>query len=255
MTNPITKLFTREADKIKRDGLAARMRRWFKEISRPFSIALAIPPVLIMRVMRPWKLIRFCAFYTPAIGHFAANTELYLCERDAGINLPGKPHRDIFYLRAGKTPCNWQLLTMWKRVLRVWPTWIADPMVRVNRLIPGGEIHQVPVEPWISISPANTQFDSDVHNLLDRFAPHLGFTEEEEARGKAGLRAMGIPEGAAFICMIVRDGAYWSKLNAIASHRDSNIQDYVLAAEELANRGYYLTFRSFREAVSQFYIG
>nr|VFJ65845.1 MAG: putative glycosyltransferase, TIGR04372 family [Candidatus Kentron sp. FM]VFJ69921.1 MAG: putative glycosyltransferase, TIGR04372 family [Candidatus Kentron sp. FM]VFK17492.1 MAG: putative glycosyltransferase, TIGR04372 family [Candidatus Kentron sp. FM] len=236
--NPI-KFFTRESAKIRKEGLSARMRRWFKDISRPFLIVLAIPPVLIIRIIRPWKLIRFCALSSAHIGHFAANTELYLCERDAGINLPDEPHVDIFYPRPGKSICNRQLTRMWKRVLRVWPTWIADPMVRVNRLIPGGEIHRFPVDSWLSMTPANTQHDRDVHNLLDRFPPHLGFTEQEEARGSAGLRAMGIPEGARFICMMVRDSTYWPRYG-FSSYRDSNVQNYVLAAEELANRGYYV---------------
>ncbi|VFM96145.1 MAG: putative glycosyltransferase, TIGR04372 family [Candidatus Kentron sp. G] len=240
--NPI-KFFAREADRIREDGLPARIRRWCKEIIRPFSllfIVLAIPPVLIIRLVRPWKLIRFCPLYTPNIGHFAANTELYLCERNAGINLPREPHMDIFYLRPGKRICNRQLARMWKRVLRVWPAWIVVPIVRSNLLIPGGDIHRIPVDPGLSIHPANTQHDRDVHNLLDRFVPHLGFTEEEETRGRAGLRAMGIPEGAPFICMIVRDSAYRPEHVDDRSHRDSNVQNYILAAEELADRGYYV---------------
>ncbi|VFM96146.1 MAG: putative glycosyltransferase, TIGR04372 family [Candidatus Kentron sp. G] len=253
MTNPIRKFITREVGKIKKDGLPARMKRWLKDIRRPFSIVLAIPLVLIIRIIRPWILIRFCTLHTHNIGHLAGNTELYLCERDAGINLPGKPHIDIFYLRAAGRVCNWQLVTMWKRVLHVWPAWIVDSIVKINRLIPGEELHQIPADPVIPIKPANTQQDRDVHNLLDRFPPHLGFTEEEEARGRAGLRAMGIPEGALFICMIVRDGAYliarnrayWRKhayneSHRNGSHRNSNVQNYILAAEELANRGYYV---------------
>ncbi len=38
------------------------------------------------------------------IGHFAGNTELYCCERDAGINLPKQRHIDLFYV--DKEVCN-----------------------------------------------------------------------------------------------------------------------------------------------------
>jgi putative glycosyltransferase (TIGR04372 family) len=83
-----------------------------------------------------------------------------------------------------------------------------------------------------------------VHNLLDRFPPHLKFTPKEEVRGAAGLRALGIPHDARFVCLTVRDSAYldvhlrgdWSYHN----YRDSDIQNYILAAEELADRGYYV---------------
>jgi len=168
------------------------------------------------------------------IGHFTANTELYLCEFDAGINLPKQCHVDLFYM--AKPICNQQLATMWKRVLRLWPSWILAPINRVNRLIPGGAVHQI---------GDNTQHDRDVRNLLDRFPPHLEFTPEEESRGEAGLRAMGIPSGTPFVCLNVRDSVYldtshkptdWSYHN----YRDSDVQNYVLAAEELANGGYFV---------------
>jgi len=199
----------------------------------PFYI-LAVPLVLLFRLIRPWFLVRWGGLTSHRIGHFAANTEMYLCERDAGINVPEQRHVDLWYM--GGLICNQQLAIMWKRVLRVWPSWILARVDRVNRMIPGGAVHEI---------GNNTQDDRDVHNLLGRFPPHLEFTPEEEIRGEAGLREMGIPQSARFVCLIVRDSAYldlqmpggeWNYHN----YRDSNIQNHVLAAEELANRGYFV---------------
>lgn len=179
--------------------------------------------------------MRWGGLNSSRIGHFAANTELYLCERDAGINKPMQRHMDFFYIDY-KPICNLQLAVMWKRVLRIWPSWLFAPIAWVNRLIPGGEIHNI---------GNNTQRDRDVHNLLDRLSPHLQFTAEEESRGMAGLRSMGIPLDTPFACLIVRDSAYlniqmpgglWNYHN----YRDSDIKNYVLAAEELADRGYFI---------------
>ena len=108
-------------------------------------------------------------------------------------------------------------------------------MNRANWLIPGGTVHKIG-------SP--THSDRDVHNLVDLFPPHLQFTDKEVARGEAGLRMMGIPTSTPFVCLIVRDSAFldahsprdWSYHN----YRDSDIQNYVLAAEELADRGYFV---------------
>ena len=56
---------------------------------------------------------------------------------------------------------------------------------------------------------------------------------------------MGIPDGARFICVTVRDSAFldsfrpdedWSYHN----YRDSNVENYILAATEIAERGYYV---------------
>ncbi|MCX6122150.1 MAG: TIGR04372 family glycosyltransferase [Ignavibacteriales bacterium] len=195
---------------------------------------LSIPAMLAIRLIRPWLLVRWGGLISSRIGHFAANTELYFCERDANINKPMQRYVDIFYM-AHKPICNQQLASMWERVLRVWPTWIIAPIAQVNRLIPGGLIHEI---------GSNTQFDRDVHNLLNRFPPHLKFTSEEETRGEAYLRAMGIPTESPFVCLTIRDSSYlninqpgdWSYHN----YRDSNVQNFVLAAEELAKRGYFV---------------
>ncbi|MBF0558799.1 MAG: TIGR04372 family glycosyltransferase [Nitrospirae bacterium] len=194
----------------------------------------AVPVVLMLRLIRPWLLVRCGRLNSGAIGHFAGNTELYLCERDAGINLPKQRHVDLFYMP--KPICNNQLAAMWKRVLHVWPVWILAPISRVNRLIPGGAVHEI---------GNNTQADRDVHNLLDRLPSHLQFTADEEARGKSGLRDMGIPPDTRFVCLNVRDSAYRSFFTpggdfSYHNYRDSDIQNYVPAAEELANRGYFV---------------
>jgi len=196
---------------------------------------IAIPILVIIRGIRPFLLIRLGGLISCRIGHFAANTELYLCERDAGINVPPERHLDLLYF-ALKPICNQQLATMWKRILRIWPAWILGPIAEINRLIPGGKEHDI---------GHNTQNDRDVHNLLDRYPPHLQFTAEEIARGEAGLRRMGIPEGSAFVCLTVRDNAYLNHHFKIGDfspqdYRDSDIQNYVLAAETLANLGYFV---------------
>ena len=195
--------------------------------------ALVASLVIAIRMIRPWFLVRCGCLMSTRLGHFAGNVELYLCERDAGINLPKQHHVDLFYTI--KPICNQQLATMWKRVLHVWPGWVLSPIDRVNCWIPGGAAHKI---------GHNTSLDRDVHNLLDRFPSHLVFTAEEEVQGEAGLRAMGIPSGSPFVCLLVRDSAYldahlphvWS----YHSYRDSDVQRYVFAAEELASRGYFV---------------
>ena len=131
---------------------------------------------------------------------------------------------------------------MWRRRLIILPTWLLAPLHKVNRFISifvsGGNNHEI----WDRISQ-----DRDVHNLLERFEPHLNFTDDEETKGKKILTEFGIPEGAKFVCLIVRDSGYldrhkkynlrdWNYHN----YRDGDIDKYVLAAEELARRGYYV---------------
>jgi putative glycosyltransferase (TIGR04372 family) len=195
---------------------------------------LAVPFLCMLCLIRPWLLVRWGKLISLRIGHFVANTELYLCEQDAGINVTKQRRLDLFYM--GGPICNQQLATMWKRILCIWPSWLTAPVIRVDRLMPGGAVHGI---------GHNTQSDRDVHNLLDRFPPHLEFTHEEETRGEVGLKAMGIPLGTPFVCLIVRDSAYlktqqpgkdWRYHN----YRDCDIQNYILAAEELVDSGYFV---------------
>ena len=59
------------------------------------------------------------------------------------------------------------------------------------------------------------------------------------------MRVIGVPDNARFVCLNVRDSAYLDR--ALPGHdwryhnyRDSNIQNYILATQELVKRGYYV---------------
>ncbi|MCS6765348.1 MAG: TIGR04372 family glycosyltransferase [Candidatus Protistobacter heckmanni] len=211
----------------------AAVKAWLK-----FQTCLFLPLgllfVLAMRAARPLVLIRIGMLVSERLGHFAGNTELYLCEKDAGINTPKVSHVDIWYHNWPVS--NRQLAKMWARVMHIWPAWLMAPTAKVNGWIPGGRAHVI---------AGTTCNDRDVHNLLDISAPHLSFLPAEEARGQEGLRAIGIPQGAPFVCLNVRDDSYLR--NALPwwnwsyhDYRNCDIQNYVLAAEELTKRGYYV---------------
>jgi len=213
--------------------LLRKLKRIWRIPHEFLLLIVAVPVVVMIRLISPWVLIRWDNMTSPRIGHFAANPELYLCEREAGIAVPKQRHIDIFFME--KPISNHQLAKMWRRVLRVWPHWLMSPVRRANLLLPGGKRHQI---------CDDAHSDRDIHNLLDRCSPHLEFTADEEFKGLTELRKIGVPQGAQFVCLIVRDSAYlnshqpkdWSYHN----YRDTDIKNYVLVAEELADRGYYV---------------
>ena len=207
----------------------------------PFYL-ISIPLVFIIRLIKPWYLIRWHEIESGAMGYFTATTELYCCEKDAGINTPTQKFVDIFCLR--KNVCNKQLEKMWRRELIILPRWLLIPLFRVNRFFnmfaSGGNDHEIGY---------NTKRDQDVHNLIDKFSVHISFTDEEELKGKEILNKFGVPEDAKFICLNVRDSGYLSRRHEdheymerlkAQSFRNADINKYILAAEELARRGYYV---------------
>ena len=58
-------------------------------------------------------------------------------------------------------------------------------------------------------------------------------------RAEATLREWGLPPGAQWVCLMVRDAAYLPTL-AYHVYRDSDVDTYEDAALMLANRGYYV---------------
>ena len=188
----------------------------------------AVPLVLLMRVLRPLVIVRINFLVSEFFGHYSGNVELYLCERDAGINRLSSRHVDLWFNQS-RVVSNRQLEKMWKRELTILPRALLAPVYRLNRAIPGGRIHEI----------ESTYHDRDVHNLLGQQPPHAVFTPEEAARGRRLLLDMGVPEGAPFVCLNVRDGAF-HRQKQFTNYRNADVREYMLAAEELAARGYYV---------------
>ncbi|MFH1309453.1 MAG: TIGR04372 family glycosyltransferase [Candidatus Omnitrophota bacterium] len=190
-------------------------------------VLLAVPIVLFARLLKPIIWIRFGCLISPRIGHFAANTEMYMCFRD--MDERSKRRLDLFYCT--KPICNRQLKKMWGRVLHIFK--LVRWCDKANQLLPGGKDYRV-----VLLS------DRDTCGVLQQVKKHLFFTDREDRFGKKEIEKMGISTDASFVCFYARDAAY---LDSIApgidwkyhNYRDSNIKDYLLAAEELTRRGHF----------------
>jgi len=240
----ISENFTKHYNQIKKGGILVILKKLRSTIYLILQIPIyfiSIPTVIIVRIIRPWFLIRWKELTSSRIGHFSINTEIYCCERDAGINFPSQRYVDLFYLK--KNVCNNQLEKMWRRSLIILPNYLLFPLFKVNRFfntfISGGNYHE--------IEPSSTDGDRDVHNLFEKFQPHISFTQDEEVKGRKILSKFGLPHDAKFVCLIVRDSAYLDRHKEIRikdwnyhNYRDEDIDKYVLAAEELARRDYYI---------------
>ena len=194
------------------------------------GVALAVLPLLLIRAVRPLILIRFARLPTYRIGMLAGNPEVYLSERDAGMHRG----RALDILFPDNYVANQQLMKMWKRRLHIWN--VTKPLHRVNSWLPGGGRHLVP---WRNDETG----DRDIHGLLAATRVHVGFTTQEENQGREQRRELGIPDDTPFVCFHARDPAYLEALSKVATgrhdSRDSNIHNYLPAAEALASKGYF----------------
>jgi len=199
----------------------------------------AFPIALFIYLIKSFFLIRLGELPSGRIGHFSMNVELYCCEKEENINTPSQKHIDIFFLQ--KVVCNKQLAKMWRRKLIVLPRWLVYPIYKVNLFLN----KLIPVKESTKIGPENS--DRDIYNLLEKSNSHISFTKNEEKKGKNNLKDFGIDVNCKFVCLLVRDSAYLDRhknqtKNDFNYHnyRDADINKYLLAAEELTKRGYYV---------------
>ena len=222
-------MIRRQLQDIRHGGTHAFLRKCWTLGSICLVVMLAALPLVIVRALRPLVVIRFGQLISRYIGPYAAEPEVYLSELDAGMH-QGR-FVDFFY--HDSFICNRQLKKMWDRTLRVVQP--ARPVGRLNHWIPGGRIHEVP---WRGYQ------QRDIHGTLTSTKAHLVFTEEENKLGRAGLRDLGVPDEAPFVCFFSRDSAFGEARSpgvdvGRVDYRNSKIHTYVPAVEELTGRGYF----------------
>jgi len=227
---------------IKKGGifiLLKKIKSFFLIILQSPLYVISVPLIFLIRIIRPWYLIRWHQLNSNRIGHFSKETELLYCEMKAGINVPVQRYLDIYYL--SKYISNKQLEKMWRRKIIILPRWIMVPISRVNNLINififDGNTHKI-VKP-------NIRMSKDSNNLLERFKPSLNFDAEEEKKGEFFLRELGLSNKDKFVCLGIRDSAFLSSRNpekdfSYHDYRDGKLEKFIMAAEELTKRGYYV---------------
>ena len=215
--------------------------------------------ILFCTLIRPFFLVRWDVLPSERIGHFSVNTEIYCCKIESGINVPKKKFIYLFFF--GKNICNHQLAKMWKRKLNILPRFFLIPIINLNKLIikifcsanhfvhSSENIYSInDIEKMKKISTHR-----DLFNLMPFTNSHLSFTNEEIQKGEKCLKNLGIDKKAKIVCLIVRDSAYQKKYLNNSSlnfrhndYRNQDISNYLLAAEELTKRGYWV-FRMGKE--------
>ena len=247
----------RHLDQINKEGWVALRRKagiLLRIFLKPCPINPARLLVIFIRKIRPLIVIRLTAVDVGRIGG-TYHADWYLSEKADGNHR--SRHLDFFYFFKSTDHMNRQWLKMWKRELPVVP---FSKFVRnannLNKKIPGYEEHLIPNDDVVPTVAEHLTYiagkDLNVyerHNerlkcILRSERPNLCFTTIEEMRGARELKRLGIHAGDAFVCFHARDSAF---LDAVKSdfnwryhdYRDSSIQNYLSAAEEMSKRGYY----------------
>jgi putative glycosyltransferase (TIGR04372 family) len=195
----------------------------------------ALPAVLLMRAMRPWRAVRIGKLETSRVGHFVADTTLIHAASSSGKR--AARDIDLFWMQRPTSNAQWERMV--ERTFRVhgWARYLA----RINGLVPGGSAHVVPP----------TYRSRDREGLLQRSPHRLEFTATEDAAAKEWLRRKGWKDGEPFVCLLVRDAAYLASQTRRSSgegeerwqyhsYRDSDVDLFGEAARRLVEKGYWV---------------
>jgi len=229
--------------KVEEKGLIYAMMHGVRRLFSPQTLLIAYPLAfvlcLVVRIIKPLLFIRFGSLFCEKIGPFAARPELYLCEKEHGVQ-PGKT-LDIFYSGMEDFKCcNYQLLKMWERLFIF--NEASKYLYRVMDQLPFGNEHLI-----------HTTFGSrDLHGLLEKSDVHLEFLPEEITQAKHELSRMGIADNDKYVIMINRgprylkvtlaghDGAGHDGDFSYHKHRNYSINNFMPMAEMLTSKGNYV---------------
>ena len=231
----MTSLLTKVINYRKNNGWVATLTiiiyRLFKNLIDLALSIIAIPFVLIVRMIRTLMHIRFGPIRNGIIGHFVFDTEYYLSWKEIS---QFKTH-DLFYFPNKKMPNeHWPIMI--KRLMTVHP--VIKYLDRANHWIPGWEQH---------FATLNEYTGRDVRGILRKTNPHINFTDDEIIRGQAFFTEVGMSPHNKYICVIARDSVYkethlkqgnrdWS----YHSYRNSNIANYQKTMNVLADLEYFI---------------
>ena len=248
---------TRQFNQISAEGWVALWRKsglLLRVVLKPLHINYIKFAVILIRALHPLVIVRFKQMDSGRIGA-AYQVDWYLSEKLDGM-LNGR-YLDIFYVIQSTNHVNKQWLKMWKRVLPIRKEnsfW--QRVHRINRNLPGFEQNEVPdhhvypsIEEWQEYFFNPTcgkikKYNKRLNAVLKNKSPNISFTKNEEKKGSRVLESLGIPNDGEYICFHNRDSAYLEAVHPqrdwnYHNYRDSHIQNYVPAAEEIVERGYY----------------
>jgi putative glycosyltransferase (TIGR04372 family) len=174
---------------------------------------------LDLRIVRPGLPNR--------IGHLVKDFDAYLKER----LLAGRTRKPIYIVET--EPCNRVILDYWRRYMHVFEdkwarrlSWLLQEASLVDDLEHDFAYTLEGASPCFAIE-----------SEWGERPPLFTLKPDHATQGEACLRAMGIPKGAWFVCIHVREGGYSPSDQAHHSYRDADIRNYQPAIEEIVRRG------------------
>ena len=167
----------------------------------PFYISI-LCIVLLKKIIH----IRFGEIETRAVGHYSLPVEIYLSEKDKGINQT--KHKTYDFFIQNKYVANKFLLKKWKSKFIVLPNFFIVYWNFFRRYKFGKEF-LIPYRHWSDYSekwPNVKHQHRDIHNVLPATKTHITFNDQEIKTGEKFFNSNNIT--GKIVIFFARDSAY-----------------------------------------------
>ena len=235
--------FSRQVYQIHSGGWSVLYRKLVRFLLLLFiflSFPWAIPATLLLRSLRPLFTIRLACIsstHQEAIGHFVVDMGIHWAIRQSDRSYIR--YLDLYYFDPSPTLTQKVSNQFWAEMVQrnfaIYPWFLLKPLDFWNKRLPGGAIHSLAM-------PLITTGSRDKYGWLEKAKTNMPFLPEEDVKAKTWLHLQGWQEGEPFVCLLVRDSAYKGTqgIQGRVSARNSDIKNYVAAAEWLADQGVWV---------------
>lgn len=195
---------------------------------RRILVTLVVSPIAaVLWILR----IRFLWVTNPdRIGHLVAEPDAYLKQKRLG-QLPA--HFGILVIPADKV-ANRALLTLWQSLI---PS-ISDPkVVRLVFVLWRFRFLWLDFDQYIVPREGRPGTYYQILQHWGNRPPVLRLSAEIAARGDDAMERLGVPKGAWFACIHVREAGFSQWDDRLHDYRNCNISNYLGAVDEVVRRG------------------
>jgi putative glycosyltransferase (TIGR04372 family) len=167
--------------------------------------------------------------FTDRIGHLALEPDCLLKEQALGLI----PKRRWFILAPPGRVANRHLLGYWKPFIRVHEDRIACFLLASMSM---WGLMRYDISRYL-LAARQAQLAYRIYSQWEDRPPLLSLNREDEDWGKDALRQLGIPEGAWFVCVHVREPGFSPVDEELHAHRNGDVGATLPAIKEIVSRG------------------
>jgi putative glycosyltransferase (TIGR04372 family) len=198
---------------------------WFKLL----GLVFVLPTIIFLWILKPFFWLKVGKIHHGRIGHLGVETELFLRRRQLGVFPDGPTY---CFVCDSRGVANRQLLTMFKRVMRIYEG-------RIFVSIFDGMLPFLKKTPFYQ--PLGTK--NNEYFEFNNGKPSIFFTPEEIQRGRELLKNLNVDmDTENYVCVFARDNAFLKNTmphNNWSYHdrRNSDIDNFVKAIKFLIEKG------------------